>query len=237
MSTGGGCPRAGGAHACEIGAVQRLELFQTPERRYAGKAWWRRSGPHVHDRRDAEGERLLQGLDLKERTDVHVRVNQPRKQRPAITGHGVRTWRYQDVVSAAHRLDAAVPHDDVLAFGNAFAIEHPHVANNEWRPIDLCSEDQVHAPESENRRRHSAPHVHVTRTHVAPDYSCQRRTLQARSLEPGAWEPGALECYGFFHVSHVRTICPATFCGSALGIGSNFCTRPAKQSARYRFPN
>ena len=35
----------------------------------------------------------------------------------------------------------------------------------------------------------------------------------------------------FFHVSQVRRICPAIFVGSAFGIGSNFCTRPMKQSA------
>ena len=60
-----------------------------------------------------------------------------------------------------------------------------------------------------------------------------RAAAKPRGLEPT--EPRAREAWtphGFFHVSHVRTICPAIFCGSASGIGSNFCTRPAKQSAR-----
>lgn len=40
-----------------------------------------------------------------------------------------------------------------------------------------------------------------------------------------------------FQVSQVRKICPAIFSESASSIGSNFCIRPAKQSARYRFPS
>jgi hypothetical protein len=46
-----------------------------------------------------------------------------------------------------------------------------------------------------------------------------------------------LAAQGRFHVPHVRRIWRAILSGSAPGIGSNFCSRPAKQSARYRLPS
>jgi len=46
-----------------------------------------------------------------------------------------------------------------------------------------------------------------------------------------------IQVQGRFQVSHVRRICPAILSGAAPAIGSNFCTRPAKQSARYRLPS
>ena len=46
-----------------------------------------------------------------------------------------------------------------------------------------------------------------------------------------------IEAQGRFQVSQVRRICPAILSGSAPAIGSNFCSRPAKQSARYRLPS
>ncbi len=37
--------------------------------------------------------------------------------------------------------------------------------------------------------------------------------------------------------SHSRTCCPAILAGSAPGLGTNFCTRPANTSAMYRLPS
>ena len=57
--------------------------------------------------------------------------------------------------------------------------------------------------------------------------------LERLAFSDSLWLPG----YFAFQVSQVRRIWPTIFCGSAPGIGSNFCTRPAKQSATYKFPS
>ena len=65
------------------------------------------------------------------------------------------------------------------------------------------------------------------------------RSRPRRRARPSARAAFACRVRGQFgrQVSQVRKICPAILSGSAPGNGSNFCTRPAKQSARYRLPS
>ena len=84
------------------------------------------------------------------------------------------------------------------------------------------------APNKPHRRGGSASSAAVVRT--VP--SMTRATIVVFGSRPEG-----SKAQGRFQVSHVRRICPAILSGSAPAIGSNFCSRPAKQSARYRLPS
>ncbi len=62
-------------------------------------------------------------------------------------------------------------------------------------------------------------------------------TKVADAVEENEWWLGLADLVGTQPPGYSRRISPTSLFGSAPSIGSNFCTRPMKQSARNRFPS
>jgi hypothetical protein len=134
MSSSCGGSRTSRLNGGQIGGVARLDLFQPRQGRRASEAPRRRTRPHVDDRGHTEGERLLESFSRKDRTEMHVRVDQSWKQRPSRTVDLLSAWRHRDAIAADGNDPAVDDHDRSRGEG-PHAIEYADIAHGERRRL------------------------------------------------------------------------------------------------------